>query len=275
MARPPQDTLCPSMDRDYSTISPSARALLMVKSQTDLPFARQAAELLFGPDEVARAAKTADETPGSAGRRKHFELRAASLDVALADLGATRVLEIAAGLSFRGLAMATARDVFYLDTDLPGIVAIKDDLVSRFGVAVLRGTYRVRALDALDPGAFAATVAELPPGPIAVVHEGLLIYLGDDEKTRLAASVHRALAARGGAWVTADIYVRSVTHLHRDDRTQAFLEHHRVEEKKFAGWDAAEAFFAAQGFTVAARAIPPDDPWSVRQTWTMRVNERR
>jgi len=34
--------------RDFSTISPSAKSLLLVKSQTSLPFARQAAELLWG-----------------------------------------------------------------------------------------------------------------------------------------------------------------------------------------------------------------------------------
>ena len=38
--------------RDFSTISPSAKSLLLVKSQTSLPFARQAAELTA---DLARA----------------------------------------------------------------------------------------------------------------------------------------------------------------------------------------------------------------------------
>jgi hypothetical protein len=34
--------------RDFTTISPSARSLLLMKSQTAIPFARRAAALMFG-----------------------------------------------------------------------------------------------------------------------------------------------------------------------------------------------------------------------------------
>src|SRR5882724_10381770 len=104
--------------RDFSTISPSAKSLLLVKSQTSLPFARQAAELLWGAAYIEEAHRKADATPDAAQRRGHFEIRARSVDAALRELGTTRVLEIAAGLTFRGLAMASREDVFYFDTDL-------------------------------------------------------------------------------------------------------------------------------------------------------------
>jgi hypothetical protein len=116
--------------RDFSTISPSAKALLLVKAQTTLPFARRAAELLWGAQAVEAAEREAALTPGADLRRTHFELRARSLDRALQELGATRVLEIAAGLSFRGLAMAAREGLFYVDTDLPAMAAIKADLVA-------------------------------------------------------------------------------------------------------------------------------------------------
>ena len=260
---------------DPSTISPSAKALLLVKSGTELPFAREAAELLYGREAVEEAARKAEATPEALGRRRHFELRARSIDEALADAGATRVVELAAGLSFRGLGMALRRDVHYLDTDLPGIVATKAELVPRLHAGSLAGAYRIEALDALDAQAFDAAVASLPPGPLAVVHEGLLMYLDAAEKARLAANVRRALEGRGGAWITADVYVRSVVHLHREPSTQRFLDQHRVEEKKFAGWDAAQAFFSGAGFEVARRALAEGETWPVRQTWTMRLPPRR
>jgi O-methyltransferase involved in polyketide biosynthesis len=259
-----------SSSRDFSRISPSAKALLLVKARTTLPFARQAAELLWGAQAIDDAERESAGNPDAEVRRKHFEYRARSLDEALGHVGATRVLEIAAGLSFRGLAMASSRpDVAYIDTDLPEIAAIKADLVPRLHPAPLAGTLRVEPLDALDEGAFRATVGELPSGPVAIVHEGLLMYLDDAEKARLAASVRAALLERGGAWLTADIYVKSAATVFREERTKKFLEEHRVEDKKFADWAAAQAFFTGHGFSIAKRFSRADDPWQVRETWVL------
>jgi len=258
-----------SDQRDFSTISPSARSLLLVKSQTSLPFAREAAELVWGAEYVAEAHRKADATPGAAARRRHFELRAQSVDEALRELGATRVLEIAAGLSFRGLAMASRSDVFYLDTDLPEMATLKADLVAKLHPGPLPGKLFVRALDALDAEAFRAAIADIPQGPLAIVHEGLLMYLNDAEKARLAASVRGALLERGGAWITADVYVRSSAPVFREERTKKFLEEHRVEENKFADFGAAEAYFMGCGFTITRRLSPSTDPWRVRETWVL------
>jgi len=258
------------MTRDFSTISPSAKSLLMVKAQTSLPFARQAAELLCGAIAVEEAARAVPSTAWGIGRRHHFEQRARSIDTAIEGLGPTSILELAGGLCFRGLDMAARRDeVFYLDTDLPEMVAIKTDLVCRLHPEPLRGTLLVRPLNALDADAFRASVDLLPAGPIAVVQEGLLMYLDDAEKAALTANVRAALLARGGSWVTADVYVRSAFQPQRDERTVRFLEAHKVEENKFGDFAAASAFFAANGFAVGQRLSPKADPWPVRQTWVL------
>jgi len=259
------------MRRDFSTISPSAKSLLLVKAQTSLPYAKPAASLLFGPAAVADAA-TSD--PAALARATHFELRALSLDDALHEHGATRILEIAAGLSFRGLALAAREPVTYVDTDLSEMASLKADLVAQLhppSLPPLVGTLRVQPLDALDADAFREVVRALPSGEVAIIHEGLLMYLDDREKARLAASVHEALLARGGAWITADVYVRSETHLARDEKTTKFLADHRVEENKFADWKAAEAFFTANGFEIARKHTPSEDSWRVRETWTLRA----
>lgn len=257
-------------DRDFSTISPSARSLLMMRAQTSLPFARQAAEFLWGAAAVAEAERETSSTPWGAGRRRHFEHRARSIDAAIEALDLERILEVAAGLSFRGLDMAARRsDVFYLDTDLPEMAATKSDLVRRLHPQPLLGTLVVDPLNALDPEEFRASVGLLPEGRIAVVQEGLLMYLDETEKASLAASVRGALLARGGAWITADVYVRSALQPQRDERTSKFLEQHKVEERKFADFGAATAFFEGCGFSVARRMSPEDDPWPVRQTWAL------
>jgi O-methyltransferase involved in polyketide biosynthesis len=109
----------------------------------------------------------------------------------------------------------------------------------------------------------------MPNGEIAVIHEGLLMYLDEHEKARLAASVRETLLVRGGAWITADVYVRSKTHLLRTAAVEKFLADHKVEENKFADWSAAEIFFTTNGFAIAKRLAPSNDPWRVRETWTL------
>ena len=258
--------------RDYSTISPSAKSLLLMKAQSTIAFAKEAAALLFGdivPEELGDAAQIA----GAKSRLRHFEARYRSLDILLEEAGCSRVLEIGAGLSFRGLELARTRDTFYLDTDLPEIVALKAELVAKMHPAPLTGTLRLQALNALDSAAFRAAIEDVPAGPIAIANEGLLPYLDQEEKTRLAENVRSALRDRGGVWLTADVYVRhqkGAAPTVGYGRSRKFLEQHRVEENKFSDWEAAEKFFTMNGFSVA-RKLAHRDPRHVRESWVLSV----
>lgn len=240
-----------------------------MRAQRDLPFARMAAELLLGSDGVTAATARLSAIDGAELRNRRFEERYRSIDTLLAEAGATRVLEIASGLSFRGLALAQREAVFYVDTDLPAMAESKTRLVPALDAGPLVGELRVRALDALDPVAFRAAVAELPPGAIAIVNEGLLMYLDPEEKRQLATNIRDALVARGGVWITADIYLRGVRdpRIGQDVRLREFLVAHRVEEQKFDSWVAAEAFFTEAGFTIQRRHAGPDD--AARESWVV------
>lgn len=258
-----------STARDFSTISPSAYSLLVMRAQIGLPFAHRAAELLLGADGVAAQIARLSAIAGADLRRRHFEERYRSIDTLLAGSGATRILELAAGMSFRGLALAQQQPVTYVDTDLPAMAESKLRVVESLGAGPLVGELRIRALDALDPDGVRAAVAELPPGSIAIVNEGLLMYLDPDEKRRLAGHIRDALVARGGAWITADIYLRGPRdpRIGQDDRLRDFLAAHRVEEQKFESRVAAEAFFTDTGFTIQHRLAPADD--TTRESWVV------
>jgi O-methyltransferase involved in polyketide biosynthesis len=252
---------------DFSTISPSARWLLLAKAHSGLPYARRVAEAVFGHDEVATAAAPA--SPAAAIRRRHFELRARSVDEALDLVATRRIVELAAGLSFRGLARAARTDVHYLDTDLPDLVQLKRGILEQLSPATLAGTYRIEPLDVMDDVAFARAVESLPDGPLSIAHEGLLMYLSADEKAQLAASIHTALRSRGGRWITADVYLRREATVPREEQVQQFLAEHRVEEQKFDSWEQAGRFFAKAGFAVERKFVAANDPALVRQTWIL------
>jgi O-methyltransferase involved in polyketide biosynthesis len=254
--------------RDFTTISPSARNILMVRSQTGLPYAREAAVRLYGETEVNKVADDIAANPDAYKRMRHFDIRARSIDQALAARGATCVLELAGGLSFRGLALCQRGDVTYVDTDLPDMIATKRELVAALCPSVPPG-YRLEALDATDATAMTALVDSLPAGPLTIVNEGLLVYLGEAEKTALCATILGVLRARGGAWVTADIYVRTEQTMYRDAATREFLAKHDVDANKFADYAAAEAFFTARGFAIVHRAPSSRDPNHPRETWVL------
>jgi O-methyltransferase involved in polyketide biosynthesis len=117
--------------------------------------------------------------------------------------GAAQIVELAAGLSRRGVAFTERSDLRYVEIDLPGMIARKEALLARSeaGLAVrartglLRVAADVRELD-LD------TV--LVPGPATVIAEGLLVYFEADAQRALWRRLATALADRPGSVLLFD-----------------------------------------------------------------------
>jgi O-methyltransferase involved in polyketide biosynthesis len=253
-------------DIDFDAISPSARGLLLTKAVTTIPFAKEAAALLWDADTVKDWVRE-KMTRESFGWLLHFENRYRTIDALLHSLETRNVLEIASGFSFRGLQLCTREDIFYIDTDLANSNVTKQQVVNKLieqhGI-VTKGTLRMMPLNALDTAAFNAVIDQFPPGPVTIVNEGLLMYLDEAEKRQLCANIHAVLMKRGGSWITGDIYLKKTPH-EKDYATPAikeFLIMHKVEEKKFDSFEAATAFFTACGFTIAAKEIVAYDQLS-------------
>ena len=254
---------------DYNTISPSARGLLLTKAITTIPFATQAAALLWDKEELKRRVKE-KVSKESFVWLLHFENRYRTIDSLLTPLAYSNVLEIASGFSFRGLQLCIDHNITYFDTDLPDSITTKQQVVDQLKEKhhlQTKGTYRLMPLNALDTAAFNAVIDQFPPGPIAIVNEGLLMYLDEAEKRRLCANIHAVLSKRGGCWITGDIYLKKgeLEHELRNPTAAAFLAMHKVEEKKFENFEAAEAFFTSCGFSIAAKEIVAYDQLSALQ----------
>lgn len=265
--------------RNFNSISPSARALLLLKGHTTIPYARRAAELIQYPEPYTPDFSI--RLPGFWVRVMHFEARYWSINQLLADLlpapdagpaaheptatspGPTNILELSSGFSFRGLALAADRPVHYIDTDLPEIIAIKQSMIPALteNQPAPRGHYELRPLNALDTTAFQAIVDSLPPGPLIIVNEGLLMYLGKEEKQQLCQLIRKTLQERGGYWITADIYLRrrpedEDPELAAGDTLKQFLEEHKVNDNMFESFDEATRLFTDMGFVLDKEAEP-------------------
>jgi O-methyltransferase involved in polyketide biosynthesis len=244
-------------DRDFSSISDTARWLLFLKAITDIPYAKQAAELIQGkalPVELFDPSRQDEVLVSTIG----FEARYLSIDAALSGESVNNFLELSSGYSFRSLEMTKKPGVFYVDTDLPDIIEMKRRLVAELVRDEHRSTNipEFRPLNALDENAFLEIVNLFPTGPVGIINEGLLIYLDEQEKSRLAATIHKVLCERGGFWLTGDIYVNVYSKQpppkdHKiSDRAREFLAKHRIMENMFTSWENAREFFDAAGFSI-------------------------
>jgi len=242
---------------NFNTISPSAKSLLLMKGNTNIPFARQTAELLQYPEKY---------TPDFDQKNfdfwtniLHFEERYWSIDQLLADLSIRNILELSSGFSFRGLETTKQKGFYYIDTDLPDVVATKKELITALREEGLttESNFELLPLNALDEKQFHDTVSHFPKGEIAIVNEGLLMYLDINEKEKLCNIIHNILSERGGCWITADIYVKSTIgnrHLNKDQKRKEFFDQHRIEDNKFESFKAAEEFFNRLGYQIDKEA---------------------
>ncbi|OCX50720.1 hypothetical protein BEL04_18445 [Mucilaginibacter sp. PPCGB 2223] len=246
--------------RDYSSISPSAKGLLLMKSLTDIPFAADAAKIIWDGPASTTLDKNNETDETFLKRLIHFEARYKSINNLLENLGGRNILEMSSGFSFRGLQMAiTNQDVTYVDTDLPGVIETKSSLIDQLVTEQslnLKGELMLMPLNVLDEESFINTIARLPAGPVNIVNEGLLMYLDTAEKIQLCRIIRKVLNQRGGYWITADIYIKKDYAISKNDQFSHFLESHKIEEKKFDSYEQAEAFFAGQGLKLFKKADP-------------------
>jgi O-methyltransferase involved in polyketide biosynthesis len=122
------------------------------------------------------------------------------IDSILDDLirgGITQVVEVACGMSPRGWRFSERFGdwLTYVEADLPAMARRKRDALARMGS--LTDRHRVVDLDALredGPDSLEALVATLDPAEgLAIVTEGLLVYLDDDTVDALWARLATAL----------------------------------------------------------------------------------
>lgn len=243
--------------RNFNTISPSAKWMLYMKGHTSIPYARKTAELMKYPEKYVPDFNRRDITFWA--RTVHFEIRYLSIDKLLNELPVKNILELSSGFSFRGLEKAKERGIYYIDTDLPDVINAKREFITSLQTesVKLEGKLEILPMNALDENQFQEIVSHFPNGEIAILNEGLLMYLDTNEKVKLCRIIHKILRERGGYWITADIYLKNKLkklELKVDDKTRDFFEQHNIEENRFDSFNEADTFFKSMGFIVEKEA---------------------
>ena len=199
---------------DFNKISPTARGTLYALTFCDVPYAKELLQKTHALDNLTQFAKQVgmNSDPNSWLNKKilalfapNAELRLKSTLAILKQRGIKNILEMASGLSPLGLIMTEDPTVNYIETDLPEMLEQKKAAVS----AVLdeKGEKRQNLLlasaNALNFEELRSAAKDLP-GPIAIINQGLLRYLTDDEKFQVAQNVRKILIEKGGLWISPD-----------------------------------------------------------------------
>ena len=246
--------------KDFSSVSPSAKSLLLMKGYTNIPYAKQAAALMQGSEVFDLSFDDNDFWFWI--RVMHFENRYWSIDQLLKEADSRNILELSSGYSWRGLDMCVKdASVHYIDTDLTEVIAVKQEMMAELQLdKELKGRFAMLPLNAIDNAAFDEVVSRFSDGPLSIINEGLLMYLNAEEKIHLCKTIHRVLKDRGGCWITADVYIKRLPEkwavMPQSKSEAAFMEQHNIEDNKFDSYDDARAFFTAQGFEMVKEAEP-------------------
>jgi O-methyltransferase involved in polyketide biosynthesis len=199
---------------DSSLISVTAKVAAYYRQFSDIPFAQEVAKLIGAEAAYDRILREHGlERDKLTFYAPMFEARYKSLTQLIHQSGASQVLELASGYSLRGLDLTRSDAFRYVETDLPEVVAAKLSLLE--GVRRQHGIlpsprHLVTAADALDFDQVRAAAAVLDRRqPVAVLCEGLIMYLSKTETEQLATNIHRLIGEfAGGSWITPDFTLR-------------------------------------------------------------------
>lgn len=239
---------------DFSRVSATAFLPVLARGEfTGIPYAKEM--LAYLRSRVALPEESlAEKYPVTYA--PFFEARFKSVNRILEEIDSTQILELAAGFSPRGMDFSQ-RGVLYVETDLPGMIEQKRQLVAAI-LGSIPANLRFAPASVLNQPGLMAACANFRPDSIAITTEGLLRYLTFPEKTQLAANVHAILSQYGGVWITPDIHLREWV----VQRASADF-HNRIVEtvgrdldpNYFDNLAHARSFFESCGFAVEERML--------------------
>ena len=122
------------------------------------------------------------------------------LDELLAKSGISNVMELAAGLSQRGITCTENPRIRYVEIDLPNMIAAKRKILgaTERGRAILERENLVM----IEGDALSIDLATISSNrePVFVIAEGLLMYMDESAQKKLFRAVAARLASHGGTF---------------------------------------------------------------------------
>lgn len=192
-------------ENPHSKISPTAKITAYWKSLSDIPYAKEISDAI---DAEKGAREVVGDKLTLMGQFSPIimEVRYKAIDTGLRKNPVNNIMELACGLSPRGLAL-TAGNKKYVGTDLPDMLAeavpVINTIAARIGIQ--SRLLQFETVNVLDKEQLEKAAAHFKGERFAICNEGLLMYLDMEEKAAMAKNVHSVLKRNGGYWITIDI----------------------------------------------------------------------
>ncbi|MUG96342.1 hypothetical protein F7734_29975 [Scytonema sp. UIC 10036] len=241
---------------DFDKISLTAFMVSLARQFTDIPHARELAQLVEAQRFVELSLpKHQDKSVLLTAR---VEARYKAINQVMAQYQITQVLELASGLLPRGINLSCDPNITFVETDLPAMIRCKQQLVQQL-IGERPNLHFVEIDATSSPSDFFKSTVHLKSGqPVTVLCEGLLTHLTLPEKQRVCANVREMLRAYGGVWITPDfIDTASLSlSLQKDPDLQKLIQTgtnftgRSLVDNNFTTPDQAREFACEQGFRV-------------------------
>lgn len=194
-----------SSGNDHDRISPTAKITAYWRSLSDIPYSKEIADMV-GAKEAAREILGDQILTMGKISPAMFEARYKSLNRGLVNRGIDNVMELACGLSPRGIEIAATGGI-YVGTDLPDMHAESAPIIN--GIAKRAGIppdkIHLQPANVLIEDDMENAASHFAGRRFAICNEGLLMYLDMQEKAKMASIIRDLLLPNDGIWITTDI----------------------------------------------------------------------
>lgn len=255
-----------TLDDSYSKISPTAKGVAYFRSLAGIAYSVEIARACDAKKVVREmfdidASKLMWMAP-------IIESRYKSIDHAVREYivhhrHVRNIVELASGLSPRGLICTKDYNINYIEIDLQDILNEKKKIVKNilscdFCGGISRPNLKFIEGNVLHRETFDNLEIRLEEGPIVFICEGLLPYFSYKEKTILIKNIIHLLKKHGGVLITPDISSkeRIKVMLQMDPNLAKAIEflsgvtHCDIEANSFLSLNEARNFFGDNGFNV-------------------------
>jgi O-methyltransferase involved in polyketide biosynthesis len=242
-------------DEQYTTIIPTAYLTSYPRIFTDIPYSKEIFTELEHILQQKDGAVVGEELKVKK-LAPEIEARYLLVNNLLRKSGVHQVLELASGLSSRGLVMSRDPEVKYAELELGQMADIKKEIVYR--LIGLRDNLRIVSGNALRLSDLEKAVEYFDHGKqICVINEGLLRYFDFSEKAQVARGIHLLLEQFGGLWITPDITLKKLLETQdkmtmpgKNKMISASTGKNYHGDNSFENSEQAIKFFEDQGFSV-------------------------
>ena len=245
---------------DYKKLSSTAAPVVYGRTFSDIPYSKEITQLCQVDSLISDAYRKTNRLIAP-----YIEARFKALTNLLVKSGIKNVIEVASGLSQRGLIMTENETINYIETDLPDMIRQKEQVLKELldhKNKTFPSHLRFAELNALDEENFKAVISRFPKGSIAIGHEGFLAHLTRDERVKLACIIKGILSERGGVWITPDIFTgKQLAELLAHGQGQKVTEDvvkntgRNYHDNAFVDIEDAKRFFTDLGFTYTIHTL--------------------